>query len=136
MEALANKKMNIVSSFNLSSDDVATISLLYSPLIGSEATNLYLTIQSLLERNNLKSETYTHEEIYTLLSLTEKKFLKARYQLEGIGLLTTYMDEEQNYLYVISSPFLNVCPNLSDFNSKRLISSKVVKLGNYFNSHS
>ena len=104
MEALANKKMNIVSSFNLSSDDVATISLLYSPLIGSEATNLYLTIQSLLERNNLKSETYTHEEIYTLLSLTEKKFLKARYQLEGIGLLTTYMDEEQNYLYVISSP--------------------------------
>ena len=45
MEALANKKMNIVSSFNLSSDDVATISLLYSPLIGSEATNLYLTIQ-------------------------------------------------------------------------------------------
>ena len=81
MEALANKKMNIVSSFNLSSDDVATISLLYSPLIGSEATNLYLTIQSLLERNNLKSETYTHEEIYTLLSLTEKKFLKARYAL-------------------------------------------------------
>ena len=70
MEALANKKMNIVSSFNLSSDDVATISLLYSPLIGSEATNLYLTIQSLLARNNLKSETYTHEEIYTLLSLT------------------------------------------------------------------
>ena len=40
MEALTNKKMNIVSSFNLSSDDVATISLLYSPLIGSEATNL------------------------------------------------------------------------------------------------
>ena len=104
MEALTNKKMNIVSSFNLSSDDVATISLLYSPLIGSEATNLYLTIQSLLERNNLKSESYTHQEIFDLLSLTEKKFLKARYQLEGIGLLTTYIDEEQNYIYVISSP--------------------------------
>ena len=104
MEALTNKKMNIVSSFNLSSDDVATISLLYSPLIGSEATNLYLTIQSLLERNNLKSESYTHQEIFDLLSLTEKRFLKARYQLEGIGLLTTYIDEEQNYIYVISSP--------------------------------
>lgn len=104
MEALINKKMNIVSSFNLSSDDVATISLLYSPLIGSEATNLYLTLQALMERNNLKSESYTHEEIFTLLSLTEKKFLKARFQLEGIGLFTTYIDDKEDYLYVLSAP--------------------------------
>ena len=69
MEALTSKKMNTVSSFNLSSDDVATISLLYSPLIGSEATNLYLTIQSLLERNNLKSEIYLHQEIFDLLRI-------------------------------------------------------------------
>ena len=104
MEAILNKNMNIVSSFNLSSDDVATISLLYSPLIGSEATNLYFTLQSLLERNNLKSVSYTHNEIFDLLSLSEKTFLKARYQLEGIGLLTTYITEDGNYLYVISSP--------------------------------
>lgn len=104
MEALTNKKLNIVSSFNLSSDDVATISLLYSPLIGSEATNLYFIIQSLLERNNLKSATYTHQEIFTMLDFTEKKFLKARYQLEGIGLLTTYVTETGDLLYVISSP--------------------------------
>ena len=104
MEALINNKMNIVSSFNLSSDDVATISLLYSPLIGSEATNLYLTLQALMERNNLKSESYTHEEIFTLLSLTEKKFLKARFQLEGIGLFTTYIDDKEDYLYVLSAP--------------------------------
>ena len=104
MEAILNKKMNIVSSFNLSSDDVATISLLYSPLIGSDATNLYLVLQSLLERNNLKSETYLHNEIFDLLSFDEKTFLKARYQLEGIGLLTTYTTEDGEYLYVISSP--------------------------------
>lgn len=104
MEAIIDKKMNIVSSFNLSSDDIATISLLYSPLIGSEATNLYLTLQALLERNNLKSEAFTHHEIFDLLSLSEKTFLKARYQLEGIGLLTTYTTEDGNYLYVISAP--------------------------------
>ena len=107
MEALTNKKLNIVSSFNLSNDDVATISLLYSPLIGSEATNLYFIIQSLLERNNLKSATYTHQEIFTMLDFTEKKFLKARYQLEGIGLLTTYVTETGDLLYVISSPLSN-----------------------------
>ena len=104
MEAIIDKKMNIVSSFNLSSDDIATISLLFSPLIGSEATNLFLTLQALLERNNLKSEAFTHHEIFDLLSLSEKTFLKARYQLEGIGLLTTYTTEDGNYLYVISAP--------------------------------
>ena len=104
MEAITNKKMNIISSFNLSSDDFATISLLYSPLIGSEATNLYLALQALLERNNLKSESFTHNEIFELLSLNEKKFLKARYQLEGIGLLTTYLTETNDFLYVISAP--------------------------------
>ena len=57
---------------------------------------LYLIYKDLINDNN--------QEIFDLLSLTEKKFLKARYQLEGIGLLTPYMDEEQNYIYVISSP--------------------------------
>ena len=74
METLALKKLNIYSSFNLSSDDVSTISLLYSPLIGSEATNLYLVFQGLIERNNLKSEQYLHQEVFDLLGLSEKYF--------------------------------------------------------------
>lgn len=103
MEALAQKKLNIYSSFTLSSDDVSTISLLYAPLIGSEATSLYFGLQSLLERNNLKSEEYLHQELFDIYSLTEKSFLKARYQLEGIGLLTTYSNEEK-LTYVICPP--------------------------------
>ncbi len=103
MEALAQKKLNIYSSFTLSSDDVSTISLLYAPLIGSEATSLYFGLQSLLERNNLKSEEYLHQELFDIYSLTEKSFLKARYQLEAIGLLTTYSNEER-MIYVICPP--------------------------------
>lgn len=103
MEALAQKKLNIYSSFSLSSDDVSTISLLYAPLIGSEATSLYFGLQALLERNNLKSEEYLHQELFDLFSFTEKGFLKARYQLEGIGLLTTYSNEEK-MIYVICPP--------------------------------
>lgn len=103
MEALAPKKLNIYSSFSLSSDDVSTLSLLYAPLMGSTAIMLYLGLQSLLERNNLKSETYTHREIYELFDLSEKSFLKARYQLEGIGLLTSYQAGE-DIIYVICSP--------------------------------
>ena len=103
MEALAQKQLNIYSSFSLSSDDVSTLSLLYTPLIGSEAVMVYFGFQSLLERNNLKSESYKHQEIYDIFNLSEKSFLKARYQLEGIGLLTSYTNEDE-LLYVLCSP--------------------------------
>ncbi len=105
MKGINQVKFNIVSSFSLSSDDLSVISLLYSPLIGSEAVGLYLGLQSLLERNNLKSEEYIHQEIFDLYSLNEKSFLKARYQLEGIGLLVTY-ENDVELLY-------SLCPPLS-----------------------
>ena len=105
MKGINQVKFNIISSFSLSSDDLSVISLLYSPLIGSEAVNLYLGLQSLLERNNLKSEEYIHQEIFDLFSLTEKSFMKARYQLEGIGLLVTY-ERNDELLY-------NICPPLT-----------------------
>ncbi len=103
MEALSNQQLTIYSSFNLSSDDVSVLSLLYAPLIGSEASGLYLALQAFLERNNLKSESYLHQNLYDLFSLTEKSFLKARFQLEGIGLLKTYQKED-GYVYVLCPP--------------------------------
>ena len=105
MKGIGQIKFNIISSFSLSSDDVAVISLLYAPLIGNEATGLYLGLQSLLERNNLKSEGYLHQEIFDIFSLNDKSFLKARYQLEGIGLLVTY-ESDEGLLY-------SICPPLS-----------------------
>lgn len=103
MASLAQKKLNIYSSFTLSSDDMATLSLLYSPLLGNDAIGLYFSMQSLLERNNLQSEEYIHQEIMDLLSFTEKSFLKARYQLEGIGLLITYSNED-SLQYMLCPP--------------------------------
>lgn len=103
MAILAQTKLNILSSFTLSNDDVATISLLYTPLIGSVSVGLYFTMQSFLERNNLKSEGFTHQEIFDIVDMNEKQFLKARYQLEGIGLLTTYQAEDK-LIYVICPP--------------------------------
>lgn len=99
----SNSKFNIYSSFTLSNDDVATLSLLYTPLIGSEALMLYLGFASLLERNNLKSEEMIHQDLFEIYSLNKNSFLKARHMLEGIGLLTVYYNDE-SYLYVLSSP--------------------------------
>lgn len=103
MPSLLQTKLNIYSSFTLSGDDVATLSLLYASLIGHEAVGLYLAFQSLLERNNLKSEAYLHGEIFDMFDYSEKKFLKYRYQLEGIGLWMSYQKGDQ-LLYVLCPP--------------------------------
>ncbi|MBO5711697.1 MAG: hypothetical protein J6R47_02560, partial [Acholeplasmatales bacterium] len=99
-----NSKFNIYSTFTLSNDDVSVLSLLYTPLIGSDALMIYLGFQSLLERNNLKSEALIHQDLLDIYSITDKNFLLARYKLEAIGLLTTYVDAEGNYTYCLSAP--------------------------------
>ena len=106
MKSLDRKsKFNIYSGFTLSNDDVSVISLLYTPLIGSDSLMLYMAFQSFLERNNLKSETLTHEDFLEIYSMSEKRFLEARYKLEGIGLLTTYFNKNDNiYIYAICPP--------------------------------
>lgn len=98
-----NSKFNIYSSFTLSSDDIAVLSLLYAPLIGSESLSLYLSFSSLLERHNLKSETLTHQALFDIYSLTPSSFLKARYKLEAIGLLNVFTNKEE-YIYTLSCP--------------------------------
>ncbi len=97
-------KFNIYSSFTLSNDDVAVISLLYAPLMGSDSLMLYLGFASLLERNNLKSEEMLHQDFLDIYSFTPLSFTKARIKLEGIGLLITYETKEKNYIYILCPP--------------------------------
>jgi replication initiation and membrane attachment protein len=106
MKSLDRKsKFNIYSGFTLSNDDVSVISLLYTPLIGSEALMLYMAFTSFLERNNLKSESLTHEDFLEIYSMSERRFLDARIKLEGIGLLLTYYNKNENsYIYAICPP--------------------------------
>ena len=101
----SKSKFNIYSSFILSHDDVVTLSLLYAPLIGSDAFLLYMGFTSLLSRNNLKSEELTHEAFYDIYSLKPQDFIKARLKLVGIGLLNTYINDEGNYIYTVNPPF-------------------------------
>lgn len=96
-------KMKIMSCFTLSNDDISSISLLYAPLIGSDALLIYFSFSSFLERNNLKSEEMTHQDFLEIYSLSSKEFLNARYKLEGIGLLNTY-EYDDSFIYVICPP--------------------------------
>jgi len=100
----SKSKFNIYSSFILSNEDVSCISLLYAPLIGSDAFLVYMGFESLLSRNNLKSEELTHGAFYDMFSLSEKTFLDARLKLEAIGLLMTYVNSDGNYIYSVLPP--------------------------------
>lgn len=101
----SNSKFNIYSSFTLSNDDVSVISLLYTPLMGSDALMLYLGFQSLLERNNLKSEAIIHQDLFDIFAIKPNQFLNARVKLEAIGLLVSYYNEEEkHYTYVLCPP--------------------------------
>ncbi|MBE6137377.1 MAG: hypothetical protein E7176_03175 [Erysipelotrichaceae bacterium] len=100
----SNLKFNIYSGFTLSNDDVATVSLLYAPLMGSDALMVYLSFCSLLERNNLKSEQMIHQDFFDMYSLTPLAFTKARIKLEGIGLLLTYESPTKDLIYALCPP--------------------------------
>ncbi len=100
----STSQFNIYSSFTLSNDDVNVVSLLYAPLMGSDALMLYLGLYSLLERNNLRSEKIKHQDFFDIFSLNTNSFLKARIKLEGIGLLVSYEMPDKNYTYIICPP--------------------------------
>ena len=79
MEEISNNsKFNICASFNLSLDDINCVSLLYQPLIGPEACALYLTLNSLILRSNLKSLEFNHIFLYDMLGIDSQTFLKRR----------------------------------------------------------
>lgn len=102
-EVSNNSKFNICASFNLSLDDINCVSLLYQPLIGPEACALYLTLNSLVLRSNLKSQEFNHIFLYDMLGIDGSIFLKRRKILEAIGLLSTYMNGD-SYIYLICPP--------------------------------
>lgn len=96
-------KFNVISSCNLSSDDIYSLTLLYKPLIGNEALSIYLSFNSMLERSRLKSSEMFHIDYYDMQNINEKEFYDARLRLEAIGLLTTYKNED-SYIYIIKTP--------------------------------
>ena len=97
-------KFSVYASFTLSYDDINTMSLLYAPLIGSDAFVLYFGLNSLLERNNMKSEEIIHQDFFEIYSLKTSEFVSARLKLEGIGLLISYMTSDGSYLYYLCPP--------------------------------
>ncbi|EIA21368.1 replication initiation and membrane attachment family protein [Listeria fleischmannii] len=96
-------KMNgIVTQFD---QKVAT--MLYQPLMGADCLAVYQTLLTEIEENRLWSAEHAHTQLLNLLSLSLKDFFQARIKLEGLGLLKTYLqteNEERRYIYEVLPP--------------------------------
>lgn len=98
----------IVASNGLLFDyDRKVLTFLYQPLIGSISFSLYMTLWAELEENRLWSDSSSHHILMNLLELNLKEIYFARLKLEGIGLLKTFVKEEEgdrSFIYELQPP--------------------------------
>lgn len=86
--------------------DTRILTMLYQPIIGSAAINLYFTLRSFLDKNEVKSLEYTHHHLMVNMNLKLDYIIEAREKLEGIGLLRSYYkkDNVNKFVYELYSP--------------------------------
>lgn len=90
----------------LNDHDRKLLVMLYQPIVGSMAINLYFTLWSYLDKTEIMSSAWTHHHITNSMGITLSEFLTAREKLEGIGLIKTYVKKDtiNNYVYEMYSP--------------------------------
>lgn len=97
----------VVNKTILSEIDTKILTMLYQPIIGTTAINLYLTLCSDLDKNEFMSTEESHHHIMTSMRMRLEDIVVAREKLEAIGLIKTYYKEGEdinNYIYEIFSP--------------------------------
>ena len=96
----------VVNKSIITEKDKRIISLLYQPIIGHAATALYYTLIDDLDKSELISDDLTHHHIMTNMQLSLENLIIAREKLEAVGLIKTYMrqDNINHFVYLIYSP--------------------------------
>ena len=87
-------------------EDRKLITLLYQPIIGTNAVSLYLTLLDDLMKEDVISDSFTHHHLMTTTQMSLDTLKIAREKLEATGLLKTYVHEESinHYVYVLYAP--------------------------------
>ena len=128
----------VVNKTVIKEEDKKEITMLYQPIIGHTAVSLYLTLLDDLKKSEIMSDELTHHHLVSTMQLKLQDIVIAREKLEAVGLLKTYVKEENvnNYVYVIYSPlapsdFLNH-PILSVVLYNNLGKKEYDKIVNYY----
>ncbi len=116
MILMPNDVFNVINRTVLYEEDRRILYMLYQPIIGGEAINLYFTLVSFLDRREVISSGLTHHDIMKSTQFNIEKIKSSREILEAIGLLKTYVKESDtvnSYIYEIYSP-LKACEFFKD----------------------
>lgn len=87
--------------------DRKVMTLLYQPLVGTTSFSLYMTLWAELEENRLWSEPSSHHALMSLMGLNLKEIYEARLRLEGMGLVSAFVrneDGERSFIYQLKPP--------------------------------
>ena len=124
-----NRTINDIDIFKLSqseyinNEDYQILFMLYQPIIGIEAINLYLTLvqeKLLTKRINLD---FNHGRIKSLLKISSTQLLVAFQQLESVNLINTYYYSlKSTYIYQLCSPL-----SADDFFANTHLNSELLK---------
>lgn len=98
-------RYKVINKTILTEVDKENLLYFYAPIIGPNAVYLYLLLWQDLDKNN-ESDYYLHHHLLCTLKCNSKNLLDAREALEAVGLLKTYVKEENVlvYLYELYSP--------------------------------
>ena len=80
---------------------------LYTPIIGSDATNLYINLSNEYDKLLQIGIKFTDANSFlTSLNINDERFLEIRNMLEAMGLIKTYVDQNEpdNYYFELISP--------------------------------
>lgn len=125
----------VINQTILSEKDNKIISILYQPIIGAVATNLYFTFFSQLDNGEIASNMLNHHHLMNNTQLKLNDIIEARMKLEAVGLLKVYLKEGNvnSYIYQLFSPldpneFLNnpilssaLCNNIGNSSYERIV---------------
>ena len=101
MEVLPLDSFIVINHTFLNDQNREVLSLLYQPIMGSIAFNLYVTLWGFIGNENIN-----HYDIVNTMQIKLEDICKAREKLEALGLLKTYVKKGDlnEYIYELYSP--------------------------------
>ena len=96
----------VVNKTIITNKDTTILNKLYLPIVGAMPIMLYNLLISDLDTLEIISEPNTHSKLLTSMHITTDELVNARIVLEAVGLLKTYIkqDDVNNYIYELYSP--------------------------------
>lgn len=123
----------------LQSFDRKILTMLYQPLLGYRGFSLFMTLWSELDQDRLWGEVTTHHGIMTTMQCNLKDIHQERIKLEGIGLLKTWVKEDEHsrtFIYELQPPLSPDAffsePMLTIYLYNRLGKTKYLSVKKYF----